>query len=287
MPEDSRQDVRELPDAPIRRSVCDSRRATIGEEQSSSDLSSVSGGLRLPLPKMDAKRKRKIKSVAKVMFIFWFGFPAAVMLWAVPMGAILAAVESAKFEDGFYFLGSVMSTSIAGLTSLVPSSDGGRFFVLMASSWGLGLFAVGSALLSAPVSEPLLNLLSLNDPGETFISETAGDSKNNALMKLLFLIFVAIPSVVLSVCIVISGPMAICEGSSYIDVFRYLLNVISGFNDSPSFTPNTSGGKFFSFVVASWSLAIRAFLIASVTQPFTNPLLKTLISNSSKLRVDE
>ena len=109
-----------------------------------------------------SKRMQDCASTLKIIIVVWVGLPAVMLLWSIICGALLAAMEGWEFKDGFFYVGSPMSASLGGLTPLIPQNHGSRFFVIIACSWGLGIFACGSAILATPIVAPLVRLFRLD-----------------------------------------------------------------------------------------------------------------------------
>ena len=116
-------------------------------------------------PKKSSSRERLLHDCVaslKLLLVIFVFLPVVTLLLIIICGAILAGIEGWSFKEGFFYMGTVMACSLTGLSTRVPSTQGGRVWVIISSAWGLGFFGAGVSLMATPIVAPLVRLLHLH-----------------------------------------------------------------------------------------------------------------------------
>eukprot|EP00755_Sulcionema_specki_P033884 Sspe_Gene.101754::Locus_76389_Transcript_1_5_Confidence_0.235_Length_780::g.101754::m.101754 len=155
-------------------------------------------------------------------------------------------------------------------------------FTILSGAWGLGLFALMSALMAAPIAAPLIRFLRLgsnqNEREEVGEGEQDPWALRKAAIKMALLILIGLPGMAFLVTVVIGGLLAAAEGWAFTDGYKYMGGVISGSRYTLiEETPSTRFGRFLTVLGACWATGIFAFFLAAIGAPFAAPLLGAVL----------
>lgn len=106
--------------------------------------------------------KKGVGHAALSLFtIAYVVIPACVMLFAVPVGAVVSYAEGWEFRQGFWWCVAVQLGGGMALTSVQIEHFSGMLIATIAVAWSIGISILSVGLSGAPVVEPLMDAMGM------------------------------------------------------------------------------------------------------------------------------